>query len=54
MRLVTYLTDVKSPDEIKEQLKTEYPSYQSRSISMNAGQINRFINEFKIDDYAIR
>ena len=43
----------KSPDEIKKIMKDTYPNSSSTSLGNNAGQVIKFVCDFKIGDYVI-
>lgn len=40
-------------DSLKKALRDTYPEYKDGTINMNAGQIFRFLKEFKIGEYVI-
>ncbi|MEK3796028.1 restriction endonuclease [Paenibacillus sp. FSL R7-0204] len=44
---------VKTLQEMKKLLKVKYPEYKDGKINITAGQIFRFVSDFKIDDLVI-
>ncbi|WP_238654064.1 restriction endonuclease [Paenibacillus piscarius] len=44
---------VKNLQEMKKLLKVKYPEYKDGKINITAGQIFRFVSDFKIDDLVI-
>ncbi|QUL55697.1 restriction endonuclease [Paenibacillus tritici] len=44
---------VKTLQEMKKLLKVTYPEYKDGKINITAGQIYRFVSEFKLDDQVI-
>lgn len=44
---------VKNLQEMKKLLKAKYPEYKDGKINITAGQIFRFVSDFKIDDLVI-
>ena len=43
----------KNYDDIKKLMNNVYSEYDKNRLSKNASQINKFVNEFKINDYVI-
>ncbi|WP_052380549.1 restriction endonuclease [Paenibacillus camerounensis] len=47
------ISEVNTLQEMKKLLKATYPGYKEGKINITAGQIFRFVSEFKIDDRVI-
>ena len=39
--------------QIRQAVCDAYPNYNNLQIGMQSGQVNKFVNEFQIDDYVV-